>query len=94
MLKLYLKALRRRHHTVSSTQSQSNAIEEAKKMNSVRDKQRCQTIDNSASVSSSIFQVIPKHTHAAFFTGVMVFTNKIFTTSDLVNHKSWLTSDF
>merc|ERR1711935_1063279 len=49
-------ALRRRHHTVSSTQSQSNAIEEAKKMNSARDKQRCQTIDNSASVSSSIFQ--------------------------------------
>ena len=42
---------------MSSTQSQSNAIEEAKKMNSARDKQRCQTIDNSASVSSSIFQV-------------------------------------
>ena len=50
------QALRRRHHTVSSTTGQNTAIEEAKKINMSRDK-RHQTIDNSQSVSTSLFQV-------------------------------------
>ena len=53
------QALRRRHHTVSSTTGQNTAIEEAKKINMSRDK-RHQTIDNSQSVSTSLFQVSQK----------------------------------
>jgi hypothetical protein len=53
--KMIFQALRRRHHTVSSTTGQNTAIEEAKKINMSRDK-RHQTIDNSQSVSTSLFQ--------------------------------------
>ena len=57
--KMKFQALRRRHHTVSSTTGQNTAIEEAKKINMSRDK-RHQTIDNSQSVSTSLFQVSQK----------------------------------
>ena len=60
---------------MSSTQSQSNAIEEAKKMNSARDKQRCQTIDNSASVSSSIFQVWHRKNGVSGVSSVLIRCN-------------------
>ena len=51
----FIQALRRRHHTVGS--NQSNAIEEAKKINQMNRDKRHQTIDNSQSVSNTLLQV-------------------------------------